>query len=137
METGFVLFLGRACSFFSGLICRKRPGNRGTGRLRFQSGFTLAEVLVVGIILVILAAVAIPTYTGYVAGQRAQVVKNLTATAAIAANAFYRRQGRAPVSAEEIRFYLPERFTMEFLPDGKVSVTDNTGSIPVSDTASY
>jgi prepilin-type N-terminal cleavage/methylation domain-containing protein len=61
-------------------------------------GFTLTEVLVVGAIVAIMTAVAVPVYTGYVRNQRQEMVENLAQAAAVAANAYFRRTGLDPAT---------------------------------------
>jgi len=60
-----------------------------------RSGFTLVEVIVVAVIVLVLSAVAIPMYNGYVRGARADAMENLAETAAAAANTMWRRMGDA------------------------------------------
>lgn len=84
-----------------------------------SKGFTLAEVIVVGAIVAILAAVAVPLYTGYLTSQRQSVVDNLASTAAVAANSYFRRYNLAPDSARLGLFLpVPGKF--------KISVTSTT-----------
>jgi prepilin-type N-terminal cleavage/methylation domain-containing protein len=111
-----------------------------TGPARGGRGFTLAEVLVVGVIMVILAAVAIPTYSSYVSGQKQEVVENLAQTAGVSANAFYRRHGRAPTSSTEMNLYLPDevRFVLTFPSSTTLTITDYQDSDhPISSTVTY
>jgi prepilin-type N-terminal cleavage/methylation domain-containing protein len=61
-------------------------GNQGR-----RGGFTLVEVVVVAVITLILAAVAIPMYNGYVQQARQDTVDNLAETAAAAAHSFWRK----------------------------------------------
>jgi len=56
-----------------------------------QKGFTLIEVIVVAVFVLILAAVGIPMYNGFIMTERQNVVDNLAETAAAAANVHYRR----------------------------------------------
>lgn len=53
--------------------------------LKNQKGFTLVEVIVVAVIVLILAAVAIPLYNGYIKDSRQNVANN---TAGSVASAF-------------------------------------------------
>jgi type IV pilus assembly protein PilE len=76
-----------------------RAGRRGM-KLKSQGGFALAEVLVVAVIMAVLAAIAIPSYQGYVKTQRTEVVKGLAQTIAVSANAYWRRNGTVPTFAQ-------------------------------------
>jgi prepilin-type N-terminal cleavage/methylation domain-containing protein len=58
-----------------------------------KHGFTLVEVIVVSVIVLVLAAVAIPVYTGYVEGTRKDAATNLAQTAAAAASSYYKKTG--------------------------------------------
>lgn len=89
-----------------------------------KHGFTLVEALVVAVIMGTLAAVAIPTYTGYIRSQRIEVVKNLASAAAVAANVIYRRTGAVPNCgggdcSGVLNLLLPEqgRYSVTILPD--------------------
>ena len=54
-----------------------------------RKGFTLIEVLVVAVIVAILAAVAIPAYSGYIQSSKERVAANVAGTIASALAAYY------------------------------------------------
>ena len=61
-----------------------------------RQGFTLVEVIVVAVIVLILSAVAIPMYNGFIRDARISTAQNLAETAAAAANTHWRRTGNNP-----------------------------------------
>lgn len=87
-------------------------------------------MLVVSVIVAILAAVAIPLYTGYVRAQRVENVQQLTQAAAIAANAYYRRHDVDPDTADQLGLFFPDPTKYKvLLLDSNVTVqevADNT-----------
>jgi prepilin-type N-terminal cleavage/methylation domain-containing protein len=88
-------------------------------------GFTMVEVIVVGVIVAILAAVAIPTYTNYLNSTKQNAVDNLAQTAAAAANSFYRRTGSNPAVSDLNLFYDQNKYS--------VIVTVANSSVTVSE----
>jgi len=58
-----------------------------------RRGFTLVEVIVVAVIVLVLSAVAIPLYNGFIKQARQDAVDNLAETAAAAANSYWRKTG--------------------------------------------
>jgi prepilin-type N-terminal cleavage/methylation domain-containing protein len=56
---------------------------------KMRKGFTLIEVLVVAVIVAILAAVAIPAYSGYIQSSKTRVAQNVAGTIASALAAYY------------------------------------------------
>jgi len=52
-----------------------------------NKGFTLVEVIVVAVIVLVLSAVAIPLYNGYISDSRSAVAENLAGTVATAISA--------------------------------------------------
>ncbi len=92
-------------------------------------GFTLTEVLVVGIIVAILAGVSVPLYTGYVKDQRIKAAQAVAQTAAVTAGSYTRRMGAEPTTEQlNDALVLPDRtlYTIS-IPDGghSVHVVDN------------
>lgn len=92
-----------------------------------SSGFTLAEVLVVSVIVAILAAVAIPVYTNYLQDQRAEAVDNLANTAAVAAFAYYKRTGDLPDDFADLNMFLPDASYTITIAGENVTVTNADG----------
>ena len=64
--------------------------------IRPDRGFTLVEVIVTAVIVVILSGVAIPNYIGYINQTRRDAVEGLAATAAVAANSHWRKTNTVP-----------------------------------------
>jgi type IV pilus assembly protein PilE len=94
-----------------------------------QNGFTFVEVIVASVIVAILAAVAIPIYSGYITNQRMEVVKNMAQTAAMAENIFFRRTGGHADDLDDIKFFNPDPDRYDVvLAGGGVTVTDKTVS---------
>jgi prepilin-type N-terminal cleavage/methylation domain-containing protein len=89
-----------------------------------ENGFVLVEIIVVSIIVAILAAVAIPMYTGYIKSQRQDVAKNIAQSAAVAANVYFRRTAGDPTVAQ-LNLFLsdPTKYTVEIIGDS-IIVTD-------------
>lgn len=66
------------------------------GGLRAARGFTFIEVMVTAVIVAILAAAAVPLYTGYVTSQRTATLKSIAQMAAASASIYNRRTNVAP-----------------------------------------
>lgn len=95
-------------------------------------GFTLIEAVVVSVIVAILAAVAIPIYSGFIADQRVTTVSNLAETAAASANAYHRRTGTVLTGS-----ILPNTTPLFLYFNGSAyTMTVNGDSIKVSETQS-
>lgn len=118
--------------------------------LNNNKGFTLVEVIVVAVIVLILAAVAIPLYNGYIQDSRAGSVENaagaiasglgaavqtggqISATAEVASGETQARFTITPVGGGEVSYiYVPKRLTAT-IANGEVTVTDTT--LPTTDT---
>jgi len=109
-----------------------------------KQGFSLVEALVVAVIIGILAAVAIPTYTGFINDQRVQTLNSLAETAAASANAYYRRiQSMTAVptpilkNATPLFLYFDDaKYTITWAGTN-ITVTEKNGSAPKSVTVPY
>lgn len=112
-------------------------GGRGTDRQGQTQGFTLVEVLVVSVIVGILAAVAIPMYSGYIKNQRRQAATAVAQTAAVSASSLYRRTGVYP-NGSQIRDAISLPNPAQFDVDTLIIGTDHyvaVGEKSSSDTA--
>jgi type IV pilus assembly protein PilE len=111
--------------------------------MRNPKGFTLIEAIISAVIVAILAAVAIPFYTGYVTSARQDRVNNLAQTAAAAANAYVRKTG-GTLSASNVSLAATTGDVSKlnlFVPDAAeytISITQTglTGAISVTDSKS-
>lgn len=107
---------------------------------RTHSGFSLVEVLVVSVIAAVLAAVAVPVYTGYINSQREEVARNIAQSAAAAANIYTRRTGAEvdcahPDCVDLLNIFLSNPDQFEIAIAGRtVTVTDviNAGIVQTS-----
>jgi prepilin-type N-terminal cleavage/methylation domain-containing protein len=101
-------------------------------RLINNRGFTLIEAIVTSVIMVILAAVAIPIYTGYIKDQQQSTVNNLAETAAAAANAYLRRTGSDPTDGNQTPNTAPLNLYFN-ATNYSISVTGASNTITVTD----
>ena len=94
-----------------------------------KKGFTLIEAIVVAVIVLVLAAVAIPIYNGFVNDARQDAVDNLAETAAAAANTFVRKRGVGNLSVENLNLHYDRTKYNIDLPGGNmVNVSEIGGS---------
>ncbi|GBU20811.1 hypothetical protein R80B4_00696 [Fibrobacteres bacterium R8-0-B4] len=61
-----------------------------------RRGFTLVEVIIAAVIVLILSAAAIPMYNGFIKDARQDAVNELAEVAAAAANSYWRKTGAIP-----------------------------------------
>jgi prepilin-type N-terminal cleavage/methylation domain-containing protein len=80
--------------------------------MKNKKGFTLVEAIVVSVIIAVLAAVAIPVYSGYLNTTKQDAVDNLAQTAAAAGNSFFRRTGNNPTVTDLNLFYDQTKYTI-------------------------
>lgn len=61
-----------------------------------RRGFTLIEVIIAAVIVMILSAAAIPMYSGFIKGARQDAVDGLAEAAGAAVNSYWRKTGAVP-----------------------------------------
>lgn len=83
-------------------------------------------------IIGILAAVAIPTYTGYVRNQKRAAAEGIARSGAAAANIYWRRFLTDPPDPASLKLFLsdPNRYTV------KIDTIDDARYIEVTDVSS-
>lgn len=101
--------------------------------IQFQSnkkGFTLIEAIVVAVIILVLASVAIPIFSGFVNDARQNTVDNLAETAAAAANTFVRKRGEANLTHPDNLdlHYDQTKYTISLMGNRTVQVSEIGGS---------
>jgi prepilin-type N-terminal cleavage/methylation domain-containing protein len=77
-----------------------------------RTGFSLVEAIVVAAIVAILAAVAIPVYSGFLHDSRQRAVDELAQSAAAAADGYFRKTATAPDLTDLNLFYDQGKFTV-------------------------
>jgi len=93
-----------------------------------KKGFTLVEVIVVAVIVLVLSAVAIPMYNGFVRQARQDAVENLAETAAAAANTYWRRVG-VTITTPDIQ---PNGTLKFYFDDNKYTVAVSGDNVTVT-----
>lgn len=103
--------------------------------MKNNKGFTIVEVIVVAVIVMILSAVAIPMYGSYITSARQSVVDNLAETAATAANNVWRRMKQADgdVDDADVQTMVDEGTLRIHFDNEKHRITVNNGEICVED----
>lgn len=90
---------------------------------RAQRGFTVIELMIIVAIISILAAIAVPAYTDYVARSKVAEGIQLAHGAEIAATEYYTTQGRWPKDNTAAGLAAPEHLTGHHVES--VTVTNN------------
>lgn len=87
--------------------------------------------MAVAVIMAVLAAVAVPIYSGYVSSQRHKAAKVVAQTAAVTANSLFRKNGAGHPTTEELNASLFHAVTGDFTiyisTSGDSVVAENTG----------
>ncbi|MBN1576483.1 MAG: prepilin-type N-terminal cleavage/methylation domain-containing protein [Chitinispirillaceae bacterium] len=101
-----------------------------------ETGFTLIEAVITGVIIAIVAIAAVVMYGGFVKETRRQTVENLAETAAAAANAYIRRTGSDEgLDSAKLKIYFsnPDDFTVTIAKgDSTITITDIRHEIAVT-----
>lgn len=98
--------------------------------VRENKGFTLIELLIVVAIIGILAAIAVPSYTGYTARARVSEVTNAIGAVKTAVDAEMQTNGDTAVGAADITA-IESQYGVE-IPQSRISAMDvSAGAAPV------
>ncbi|MBN1307906.1 MAG: prepilin-type N-terminal cleavage/methylation domain-containing protein [Chitinispirillaceae bacterium] len=101
-----------------------------------NSGFTLVEAVVTGVIIAIVTTTALLMYGGFIKEARRQTVENLAETAAASANAYVRRMGSDnDLDSAKLKLYFsnPRDYTVDIDTDNNsITITDITHDISVT-----
>ncbi|MBD3420958.1 MAG: prepilin-type N-terminal cleavage/methylation domain-containing protein [Chitinivibrionales bacterium] len=104
-------------------------------------GFTLIEVIVVGVIITVLAAVAIPIYNGYMKDTRQKNVETLATAAAASASIYKRKYDSHPPDLASLNIFNFDSSVHTYDIDSnnsRIIIADTTvSSSTIADTVSY
>ncbi len=92
-----------------------------------KNGFTLVEVIVVSVLVVLLSTVATVLYNGYIQDSAQTAVKTLAETAAASANSYYLKTSVHPDSAK-LDLFLPDatKYTVTIdTTNGNITIAEN------------
>jgi prepilin-type N-terminal cleavage/methylation domain-containing protein len=103
-----------------------------------KKGFTMVEVLIVGVIVAVLATIAVMIYQGYIRESKQQTVNSLAETAAASANSFLRRTGQDP-NVANLNLHLPDptQYTINIDKTNKTVMVTDAGDNSITATAQY
>jgi len=95
-----------------------------------EKGFSLVEMIVVGVLIAVMASIGIPLYSGYIRDQRQSTVNNLAETSAAAANSYWRRTNATLTNTD----FLPNSTTLSlYYRNSSYSITVSGNNITVTD----
>ncbi|MBD3316626.1 MAG: hypothetical protein GF344_12625 [Chitinivibrionales bacterium] len=102
-----------------------------------SAGYTLLEVTVVAIIILLLGSIAIPMYKGYLTDAKRNAARDLARTASTAANAYYRKTGNASPSVAMLNLNY-DTTQMEIMREDSLIIVRVKGTEPIlADTVAF